>query len=378
MRIIADRDIPQVQSAFSDFGDVELVSGRSLTSEQLGDAEILLVRSVTKVNKDLLEHSKIRLVGTATSGIDHLDTRYLQERDIDYVNAAGCNARAVAEYVVACSFLLGRLGSVDASELTAGIIGFGNVGKFTHAMLSALGVACVVNDPLLEPEQHDVRFVDLDDALQSDIVTLHVPLSELGEFPTRGLLGAAELAQMGARTLLINTARGGVIDEASLFKWLTESAYAMAVVDCWHGEPIVDLALLGQAAIATPHIAGHTIEARLRATSMLSSRLGVKLGIEPAWAAAPMPPIDLQLQVPGSGRGRDAVGDAVLRCCDPRISTDAMRETANLGTADRAAAFDRLRQKASSRREFSSHRVACDGLQLDTVPELGELGFATI
>lgn len=377
MRIIADRDIPQVQSAFSEYGDVELVSGRTLTPAQLGDAEILLVRSVTRVNKGLLEHSKIRYVGTATSGIDHLDTRYLQERGIAYFDAAGCNARAVAEYVVACSFLHGRLGSVGAAKLTAGIIGYGHVGKIVHAMFSALGVRCVVNDPLLEHDLHDVPFVDLADALQSDIVTLHVPFTELGEFPTRGMIGATHLAQMRAGTLLINAARGGVIDEQSLITWLAAHPSAVVAIDCWHGEPIVDLALLGQAAIATPHIAGHTNEARLRATTMLSNRIAAKLGFAPVWAATPVRPLELQLQAPGSGGPQDVISDAVLRCCDPRLATVALRRTADLSTADRAAAFDALRQKASSRHEFSGHRVACDGLQSDTVRGLCELGFAT-
>ena len=378
MRIIADRDIPQVKSAFSEFGEVELVSGRSLTPAQLGDAQILIVRSITQVDQSLLEHSKICIVGTATSGIDHLDTRYLQERGIVYFDAAGCNARAVAEYVVACSILCGRLGSVERGELTAGIIGFGHAGKFVHAMLSALGVACVVNDPLLEPEQHEARFVDLEVALQSDIVTLHVPITELGEFRTRGLIGTAQLAQMGAGTLLINAARGGVVDEPSLLKWLAARTSAVVAVDCWHGEPVIDLALLGRAAIATPHIAGHTREARLRATTMLSTRIAAQLGVAQVWTETPAPPVDLQLQKRGSRRPVDVLSDAVLRCCDPRMVTAGLRRTADLGVTDRGTAFDALRQKAGSRREFPCHRVACDGLESDTVQDLRALGFETI
>ena len=375
MRVIADRDIPQVRSAFAEFGDVCLVSGRTLTPGQLRDAEILLVRSVTRVDKGLLENSKIRYVGTTTSGIDHLDTVYLQERGITYFDAAGCNARAVAEYVVACSFLYGRLGLADAGELTVGIIGFGHVGKIVHSMFSALGVECVVNDPLLDDDLQNVRFVDLEDALASDIVTLHVPYTELGEFPTRRMIGAAQLTLMRAGALLVNAARGGVVDERSLTAWLAGRTSAVAAIDCWSGEPNVDLALLRQLAIATPHIAGHTIEARLRATTMLSNRMSTELGLDSVWAAAPLQPIELQ--VPSFSRPAEVYGNAVLRCFDPRVTTAALRRTADLRKADRAVAFDQLRKTASSRHEFSNHCVACDGLQLDTVQGLSELGFVT-
>ncbi len=375
MRVIADRDIPQVRSAFAEFGDVSLVSGRTLTPGQLRDAEILLVRSVTRVDKGLLENSKIRYVGTTTSGIDHLDTRYLQERDITYFDAAGCNARAVAEYVVACSFLYGRLGSADAVELTAGIIGFGHVGKIVHSMFSALGVECVVNDPLLDDDFQNVRFVDLEDALASDIVTLHVPYTEIGEFPTRRMIGAAQLNLMKTGALLVNAARGGVIDERSLTAWLAGGTSAVAAIDCWCGEPNVDLTLLRQSAIATPHIAGHTIEARLRATTMVSNQMSAELGHDSVWVAASSPPIELQLS--SFSRPAEIYGDVVLRCFDPRITAAALRRTADLRMVDRAVAFDRLRKTVSSRHEFSSHRVACDGLQLDTVQGLSELGFST-
>ena len=376
MRIIADRDIPQVESAFSEYGDVELVSGRSVTAEQLRDAEILIVRSVTRVDQDLLKYSKVGYVGTATSGTDHLDKKYLQDSGIVYFDAAGCNARAVAEYVAACSFLHGQPGSVER-DISVGIVGFGHVGKRVYAMLSALGLDCVVNDPLIEQEPHDVEFVPLEHALSCDIVTLHVPYTQHGEFPTKGLIDRAQLAQARPDALLINAARGGVIDEQSLVTWLTSHPAGHAAIDCWYGEPTVDLALLDRAAIATPHIAGHTNEARLRATTMLVEQLANKLEINQQWTPQPVAPIELGLQSHTAGESLDLLGEAVLRCCDPRVSTKLMRKTAGLSRSRRATEFDELRRKAGSRCEFSSHRVACDGWQLDTVRGLRELGFAT-
>jgi len=207
LRIIADRDIPQAASAFSEFGDVELVGGRSLTRDALGDAEILLVRSVTRVDGALLDGSNIRFVGTATSGVDHLDMDYLDRRGISYFDAAGCNARAVAEYVLACGFLQGPLSSRHRTAIQAGIIGYGHVGKIVCTMLSALGVDCVINDPPLAEAVPDNRFVGLEEALESDIVTLHVPYTEVGRHPTRGLIGLRQLRRIKPGALLINAAR---------------------------------------------------------------------------------------------------------------------------------------------------------------------------
>jgi len=377
LRIIADREIPEVQSAFSEFGEVELVSGRTLNAKQLGDAEILLVRSVTRVDIKLLEGTNVSHVGTATSGIDHLDTKYLRARGISYFDAAGCNARAVAEYVVACCFLHGQLTSRDPGEITVGIIGFGHVGKIVYSMLSALGLHCVINDPLLERDTHDAGFVDLDDALMSDIVSLHVPYTERGEFPTVGLISAAELARMRPRSLLINAARGGVIDEETLLSWLKSQAQARTAIDCWAGEPTVDLRLLHATTIATPHIAGHTNEARLRATTMLSAELAAKLEIDPRWRPQHKEPIELRLQPLSTLKPIEVCCDAVLRCCDPRVPTVEMRKSIDLPIERRAKEFDELRRKAASRCEFSAYRIACNRLQSDTVNALTELGFDT-
>ena len=377
MRIVADRDIPQIRSAFSDIGDVELVSGRTLTAKQLDDAEILLVRSVTRVDANLLEGTNVSYVGTATSGIDHLDTEYLRQRGISYFDAAGCNARAVAEYVLACSFLHGQLGHRDPSEIKVGIIGYGHVGTIVHSMLSALGLNCVINDPPLERDSPEDRFVEIDEALTSDIVTLHVPYSAEGDFPTAGLIGVAQLSRTHPNVLLINAARGGVIDEQALISWLDDRSEARVAIDCWTGEPAVDLRLLGRAAIATPHIAGHTIQARLRATTMLREQFSTEFGIAPKWRAPQVDLLELRLRTWKSHNSIDVLDDAVLSCCDPRIATADMRNATDFTVERWALEFDELRRKAAKRCEFSAYRVACNSLQSDTVSALTKLGFNT-
>ncbi len=371
MRIVADRDIPHARTAFSKFGEVELAAGRSLSRDRLGDAQILLVRSVTRVDHRLLDGTDIRFVGTATSGVDHLDTEYLNLRKIPYFSAAGCNARAVAEYVLACGFLHGPLGSRGSSSVRAGIVGYGNVGKIVCSMLTSLGVHCVVNDPPLADSSPDVSFVELDEALDSDIVSLHVPLTEAGDFPTRHLIGAKQLSRLRPDTLLINTARGGIIDEDALLGWLRERGRAPVAIDCWVAEPTVRLPLLRLATIATPHIAGHTIEARRRATAILVRKLEAILGTEADFPSQFEVPIDFKLDQASP----EPVRTAVLHCCNPSAVTAMMRRVLGFPITRRAGYFDQLRNQAAIRREFPAVRIASEGLQSDTVAMLRELGF---
>lgn len=354
-----------------------LVDGRSLTRAQLGDAEILLVRSVTRVDSGLLDGSNIRLVGTATSGIDHLDINYLRGREIAYFDAAGCNARAVAEYVLACGFLHGRLAFDRPGAVQAGIIGYGHAGKIVCSMLTALGVRCVINDPPLAEATTDDGFVELEEALASDIVTLHVPYTETGNFPTRGLIGLTQLRRLRPGALLINAARGRVVDEGSLVAWLKQRAHTAVAIDCWAGEPAVDLALLRLAALATPHIAGHTSEARLRATTTLSHKLAANRGSEARWLPRREDPFELRLERQGRRGSTDVLRDAVLHCCDPREATTRMRKMIGLPKARRGVYFDELRRHAATRREFGSYLIPSASLQPGTVRALRELGFNT-
>lgn len=374
MRLVVDRDIPEAAAAFAEFGDVRLISGRTITSAQIGDAEVLVVRSVTKVNAALLGPTQIRFVATATSGIDHLDQKYLRDAKIDYFSAPGCNARAVAEYILACVLLYESQSEKNFSQLQVGIVGYGHVGRMVRSFLTTLGIACVVNDPLVANRDRSLDFVDIDTALASDVVTLHVPYTVHGEFATRNLVGQREFDRLDTRTLLINASRGGVVEERAWTNWHKRPACFTSVVDCWVGEPLIDSALLRLADIATPHIAGHTKEARLRATAMLVDQLRTALGTENSWRPNETATVELQIQ---SREFVDVLRDAVLGCCDPRISTGALRATIDLPEAERAIEFDKFRLNAAKRTEFSSRQIASGTMRMDTVRTLGMLGFQT-
>ena len=375
LRIVADRVIADAAAAFAAFGEIRLHDGRALHRALLADCDVLLVRSVTRVDANLLDGTPVRFVGTATAGTDHIDESLLASRGVAFSAAPGCNARAVGEYVLACVLAHAARCGRRPDELSCGVIGCGHAGGAALALLEAAGVRCLRHDPPRAAQA--AGFVSLDEALAADIVSLHVPLTAGGDHPTVGLVGARELGVMRPGALLINAARGGVVDEAAWLRAIADGRLT-AVVDCWAGEPVVSPALLAAAWIATPHIAGHTIDARQRATRQLRDALaawqaGRGAPPVPAWhSAAGAAPTPLRLDMGGTWA---AAGSAVRACCDPLAQTALMRAAISAGEA---GAFDRLRAQFGQRREFGIRPVALPGAAPDTSGLLQRLGFTLV
>ncbi len=370
MKLVADRVMVDAAEAFGDFGELSLVDGRRLAPSDLADCDVLLVRSVTRVNQALLADSPVCFVGTATAGTDHIDLDYLAGRGIAFAAAPGCNARAVGEYVLACVLALHPAQALDG--LRCGIIGLGHAGSAAARLLAAAGVSCIACDPPRAAVEGEQGFVTLAAALDADIVSLHVPLRDDGPWPTRHLLGAPELGRMRPGALLINAARGGVVDETALHTALT-AGRLRAVLDCWMNEPAVAPALLARAEVATPHIAGHAREARARGTWQLRDALAVYLArVQPAALAGYPPAPTLEL---GGQRGWAAVRAAVRHCVDPLAQSAIFRaETARHGSA----VFDRLRAQFGERREFAAQPVALPQGDPDTARLLQRFDFPVL
>lgn len=370
MEILADREIVAVGEAFAGLGRVRLFDGRSLVSADLGQAEVLLVRSVTRVDERLLDGSKVRFVGTATAGTDHIDSAALDRLGVAFSDAPGCNARAVAEHVVVCLYQHAMVRGRRPRDLRVGIVGHGRVGQSLTALLARLGIAYRVNDPPLAARGDLADPCALADVLACEVVTLHVPLTDAGPAATRHLIDRAAIAAMPVGGLLINAARGGVVDEAALCARLQHGPALTAAIDCWAGEPRVDTALLSLATYATPHIAGHTLEARLAATRMLYGAVQAHFGRrEPC--PLPAPPM-AGTSVTGA-RNVAALLDEVHPLA---AHTARLRETLALTQVARGPQFDRQRATYGLRREFAAYEVASSGLEPDTVADLGALGFA--
>jgi erythronate-4-phosphate dehydrogenase len=371
VELLIDREIAGAPAAFSTFGSVRLFDGRRLSSADLEGAEVLLVRSVSRVDEALLGGSKVRFVGTATAGVDHVDSDYLQAAGIRFADAAGCNARAVAEYVICCIYAFADEHAMCVNELTVGIVGYGHVGRTLKALLERLDIDFAINDPLLGPTVDGISTVSLDEALQRDVITLHVPLTLTGVHATSGLLGSRSISQLRTPSLLINAARGGVVDEQALGLRREAAPPIFAAIDCWSGEPGVAPTTVAQAWRATPHIAGHTLEARVNASAILHRQLCAYLG-----SAVIAPDLLPQKKIELDRGGAESTA-RILALANPlHAHTVRMRELVDLPPSERAHGFDELRRRYGLRRQFSSHVVAPAGLDADTVAELDALGFA--
>jgi erythronate-4-phosphate dehydrogenase len=259
MFIVADANIPFVESMYNDMAEVRLAEGHAITPQTVRDADLLIVRSVTKIGKDLLEGSKVRFVGTATSGYDHVDLQYLSSKGIRFEYAPGCNSNSVAEYITAAILVLSQRLGFDTRQTTLGVVGVGNVGSKVVRKATALGIRVLQNDPPLQRKSGSKQFVPLDALMNADIITLHVPLTSEGIDATHYLFDEKRIAAMKPNSILINSSRGPVVKTDALRNALHNGRIRTAVLDVWEKEPDIDGDVLQIAAIGTPHIAGYSV-----------------------------------------------------------------------------------------------------------------------
>lgn len=369
LSIVADQQILFAKEAFSSFGDVALVDGRSIEQATIENADVLLVRSVTKVNQHLLQQSKIKFVGSATSGIDHIDINYLKQSDIAFAQALGSNARSVAEYVLSSLFVVAENQNFDLKDKTIGIIGCGQVGSRVKRFMDILGVKCLINDPLLAKNNSEIDFVELDEIQKADIITLHVPLTTDGEFPTHKLVNKDFLNKLKSDVILVNTSRGDVVDEAGLLQFKQKNAGATFVLDVWSHEPEIDINLLENAFIATPHIAGYSYDGKIKATQMLFDALNSHFNTD-----IKQPEL-LNSESKTININDDAIHLAVLQSYDVRTDAIALSDLIGMEQNQRGTYFDSLRRNYPIRREFKNRIMQTKKIKQNVKQQIQQLGF---
>lgn len=348
-KIITDPNILLLDN-FASIGNVVCAPGREWDNHLVKEADILLARSVTKVDANLLDGSRVKFVGTATSGFDHIDRQYLARRGIQFSYCPGSNANSVAEYVLSAIIAV-TCPDRSLRGMSAGIIGCGHVGARVAEMLSAVGISTILNDPPLGDHAGDQRYRSLEEALSADIVSLHTPLTTTGEYPTKGLISTAQLELMPTDVILINAARGGVVDEEALLEKIANNPQMKTVIDCWENEPAINHQLLHKVTLATPHIAGYSYDGKVKAAKMLYESLCDFLQLENNWkpvANLHKPVYDLQNLTDENL----CLSRAVFSCYDIRTDSLRMKKLLNLELDEAITAFDQLRKNYSVRREF--------------------------
>lgn len=294
MKITADRNIPFIEQPLRAIGDLVMLPGTEITPEVMADTDILLTRTRTRCNEALLAQSPCSFIGTATIGTDHIDLPYCRERGITVANAPGCNAPAVAQWVLAAIinyFTPAR----RLSDITLGVIGAGHVGSILIRWAEGLGIRVLVNDPPLQETAPDAyNYSTLADiARECDVISVHTPLTRDGRYPSYHLIGSGFISMLRRKPLILNAARGPVTDTRALIEGLDSGQIGAVGIDCWEGEPAIDPILLERAYIATPHIAGYSRQGKIRASEMVLDALSQHLGLTtPLRADAPsIPPV---------------------------------------------------------------------------------------
>jgi erythronate-4-phosphate dehydrogenase len=358
--------MPLIAELFAEFADIQLLAGRDIKRQHLLDADVLLVRSVTRVDRALLEGTKVGFVGSATIGTDHIDRDYLHHSGIEFAHAPGCNAEAVVQYDLS---VISRLMPAWQSK-TLGIIGCGNVGGRLYQRLCELDVNCKVYDPFLSTA--DIADLsELDTVLGCDIVCLHTPLTHRGPFPTYHLLDRSRLQSIAPDTLIINAGRGAVIDNAALLELFQAGKRFRVALDVWENEPVIDRSLLDYLAFATPHIAGYSLEGKINGTKMVFEAFTQWAGLSAAELSAPANTQPLALK-PAS------VTEAILDCYD--VAEDHQRMVEAMAAAgseqqDVAHSFDQLRKDYPVRREFSYYGIDS---AVEDLAQYRSLGFSIL
>lgn len=372
MKIVCDNKIPFLRGVLEPYAEVVYLPGKETTPEVVRDADALITRTRTICDEHLLKGSSVKVIATATIGFDHIDTGWCESAGIVWRNAPGCNSWSVKQYISSVLVRLAEKHSLRLGGMTLGVVGVGNVGSKVAAAARALGMNVLLNDPPRERKEGRGEFVSLDRIISdSDIVTVHVPLSDEGEDATRHLFDADRIASMSPSQILINSSRGPVVDNVALKEALLSGRLLGGVLDVWEGEPNLDRALIDALDIATPHIAGYSADGKANGTAASVRTVAEVLGLpltdwSPAGIPAPAQALDFSIDA-GHKRASEVLAEAVLHTYDVLEDDAALR-----GDPSR---FESLRGDYAVRREPSAfHLTLVDGTA-DEAERLSQLGF---
>lgn len=380
MKIVADQNIPFVKECFSSIGVVTLAGGRQMTAEVVKDADILLVRSITKVNADLLEGSAVKFVATATIGTEHVDQEYLAANGIGFASAPGSNAMSVADYITAALLALGKKKKIQLEGKSIGIVGVGNVGSRVEKKCRALKMEVVLNDPPVRRQTGHDKYRPLEEIYDCDFITMHTPLAKDGPDPTYHLADEKFFASLKDGAVFINSSRGKVQDEAALKKAMQSGKLGGVVLDVWETEPQVDSWLLQNVDLSTPHIAGYSYDGKVAGMIMIYQAACQHFGLKATKTAMDFlpEPVVPELVLPAGHFHQPeefVIQDVLQQVYVINRDDFNMREILLQPENKRPAWFDGLRKNYPVRREFHNTKVLLPDAESTLAKKLSGIGF---
>ena len=371
MKVVADDKIPFLKGALEPYAEVIYVPGKHIDHEILKDADALLIRTRTICNEKLLGGTKVRFIGTATIGFDHIDTQYCNKSKIFWTNSPGCNSSSVNQYIAAALLKISFVNDFSLKDKTLGIVGVGNVGSKVEKFARTIGMNVLLNDPPRARLEGKRNFQQLTEVLSmSDILTVHVPLNLIGDDYTYHLFNDDNLRKIKPGAWFINSSRGEVADTSALKTAINTRIIGGAIIDVWENEPDIDHELMNLALIATPHIAGYSTDGKANGTSMVVNSLCRFFNLPVLnWYPGNVPtPASPDIFIDCNGRS------------DQEILVEAVMHTYNIDEDNARlryspSDFEMLRGDYPLRREFTSYSVNLRGGTENVCRILETIGF---
>ena len=379
LNIVVNKNTPFAVEVFSRLGNVVGLDTTEVTKAAVKDADILIVRSETKVNADLLDGSAVRFVGTVTIGTDHVDVDYLVSRGIQFSSAPGSNSNSVAEYLAAALLVWGQRTGNTLRGKTIGVVGVGNVGSKVARVARTLGMNVLLNDPPLQRTTSNVEYRPLEELMDADFITLHVPLTKSRPDATHHLFDRDRIRRMKPGAVLINTSRGAVVETRALGDALSTKHLSASVLDVWENEPAIDVGLLNQVMLGTPHIAGYSLDGKVNALRMVYNEVCRFLNVSAEPVSIPHDKDDAnEISMPDELSGDEAVLHGIVRqAYDIELDDRMLRQVVDLPEGERGRFFMKLRADYRIRREFPNRMVRLPARYEAMVETLNRLGFKT-
>lgn len=378
MNIVCAQSVLYAKEIFSHLGNVEIIPDYEIRACHLRKANALIIRSQTTVDKNLLDKAPISFVGTATAGFDHVDTAYLKSRNIYFKNAAGANANSVAEYIITALLTVGKKKSIDVLSKTIGVVGVGHVGSRVVYLAQALGMRVLMCDPPLASKTSGHHFIALEDLVQqSEIITLHVPLS-YENFPTYHLINEKILEKMQSQSILINTSRGAVIQEASLLQAMKSNKIGPVILDVFEGEPDINSFILESATIVTPHIAGHSIDGKVGGSLQVYRELCQVVGEKPLITMESLFPNHQLMAINETSfinKTQDCLENFLRHIYDIEKDHRNLLMAGRMATEEKKSYFKALRKNYDPRFEFHHYHITENHMPQSVKNILQKLGF---
>lgn len=350
MKIIADNTIPYLKGIAEPIAEVTYLDSKSFTPEHVKDADVLIVRSIDKCTSALLAGSRVKLITTATIGFDHIDTHYCEQNGISWKNAPGCNAASVAQYVLAGLVTLSLRTGSPLRGKTVGIVGVGHVGSIVEHHCKAMGMRVLRNDPPRASVEGEEGFVSLEQiAEEADVITLHVPFTKEGDYPTYHLANAHFFQKLAKQPWLFNSCRGAVHDTAALLEAKRTHKVSELVLDCWENEPTINRELLAMTSLATPHIAGFSADGKANGTRACLQAIEQFFGVHFERLPQVQPPAPQDPVIDLNQWTTHRIEQAILRTFSPEQVDQTLRKDPD--------GFEWQRNHYAHPREFSAYQV---------------------